>query len=118
VVVLKGARTIIAEPGGRALVNPTGNPGMGTGGTGDVLTGVVGALLAQGLEPFDAAALGAYVHGLAGDLARDARGEIGLNAGDLLSSLPPAFACLSGTNAESTRQHGAWPPGHAPHSRE
>jgi hydroxyethylthiazole kinase-like uncharacterized protein yjeF len=112
VVVLKGARTIVAAPGGRAVINPTGNPGMGTGGTGDVLTGVIGALLAQGLAPFDAAALGAYVHGLAGDLARDARGEIGLNAGDLLSSLPPAFACINGTTAESTRQHGAWAPGH------
>jgi NAD(P)H-hydrate epimerase len=112
VVVLKGARTVVAEPGGRATINPTGNPGMGTGGTGDVLCGVIGALLAQGLAPFDAAALGAHVHGLAGDLARDARGEIGLNAGDLLSSLPPAFACLTGTNAESTRQHGAWSPGH------
>jgi hydroxyethylthiazole kinase-like uncharacterized protein yjeF len=112
VVVLKGARTIIAAPGGRAVINPTGNPGMGTGGTGDVLCGVIGALLAQGLEPFDAAVLGAHVHGLAGDLARDARGEIGLNAGDLLSSLPPAFACINGTTAESTRQHGAWPPGH------
>ncbi len=112
VVVLKGARSVIAAADGRAVINPTGNPGMGTGGTGDVLTGVVGALLAQGLAPFDAAVLATYVHGLAGDLARDARGEIGLVAGDLLSFLPPAFACLTGTSAESTRQHGACSPDH------
>jgi ADP-dependent NAD(P)H-hydrate dehydratase / NAD(P)H-hydrate epimerase len=114
VVVLKGARSVIAAPDGRALLNPTGNPGMGTGGTGDVLTGVVGALLAQGLAPFEAAALGAYVHGLAGDLARGERGELGLVAGDLLQHLPSAFACLLGKEAESTRQHGACAPGHAP----
>lgn len=96
VVVLKGARTVIATPEGRAALNPTGNPGMGTGGAGDVLCGVVGALLAQGLAPFDAACLAAYAHGRAGDLAAAARGEIGLVARDVAEHLPAAFRELLG----------------------
>ncbi|MSP60647.1 MAG: NAD(P)H-hydrate dehydratase [Myxococcales bacterium] len=90
VVVLKGARTLIAAPDGRTAVNPTGNPGMATGGTGDVLTGVVCALLAGGCAPFEAACAGVYLHGRAGDLARDARGEVGLLARDLVAELPRA----------------------------
>jgi NAD(P)H-hydrate epimerase len=87
-VALKGARTVIATPDGTAFINPTGNPGMGSGGTGDVLTGMVGALLAQGLTPFDALQVATYAHGRAGDEARDRSGEMGLSAGDLLRSLP------------------------------
>src|SRR5467141_2330018 len=68
-LVLKGARTLIAEPDGRVLINPTGNPGMASGGTGDVLTGIIGALLARGIEPLGALCAAAYLHGLAGDLA-------------------------------------------------
>jgi NAD(P)H-hydrate epimerase len=94
VVVLKGARTIVAEPDGRATINPTGNPGMGTGGAGDVLTGVIGALLAQGVRAADAARLGVYVHGRAGDLAA-ARGQRGVVAGDISAHLPEAFASLT-----------------------
>jgi len=94
VVVLKGARTIVASPDGGAAISPTGNPGMASGGTGDVLAGVVGALLAQGLAPFDAAALGVFAHGAAGDAVAAERGEVGLLASDLLTALPPTLARL------------------------
>lgn len=90
VVLLKGARTVVTD-GDRFAVNTTGNPGMATGGAGDVLTGVVTALLAQGLGAFDAARLAAHVHGLAGDLAAAKLGEISLTAADLLDSLSEAW---------------------------
>ena len=90
VVVLKGAGTVVAGSQQYA-VNTTGNPGMATGGTGDVLTGIVAALLAQGLAPWEAARLGAYVHGLAGDMAAEAMGQISLVATDLIDFLPPAL---------------------------
>ena len=90
VVMLKGAPTVIASPDGRLRINPTGNAGMATGGTGDVLTGILASYLGRGLDPFDAASLAAYVHGLAGDLARDDVGEEGLVAGDLVTYLPSA----------------------------
>lgn len=88
VVLLKGARTLIACPTGEVYINPTGNPGMATGGSGDVLTGIVAGLVAQGLSTDVAAALGAYLHGAAGDYAMLVRGQRGLVAGDLLSFLP------------------------------
>jgi NAD(P)H-hydrate epimerase len=91
VVLLKGQATLVAEPGGRVWVNSTGNPGMATGGTGDVLTGLVAALWAQGIEPGQAAALAAFVHGLAADLAADETGYAGLAASDLLPCLPLAM---------------------------
>jgi NAD(P)H-hydrate epimerase len=91
VVVLKGAGTVIAEPGGRAWINPTGSAGMATGGTGDVLTGALLGFLAQGLKPVDAAQVAVYVHGLAGDLAAAEIGNAGTLAGDLLSRLPRAL---------------------------
>ena len=91
VMVLKGARTVIADPDGRARINPTGNPGMASGGTGDVLTGMIGGLLAQGLAPFDAAAAAVFFHGLAGDHAAQSRTECCLVAGDLLEFLPAAL---------------------------
>ncbi len=90
VVVLKGHGTVVTD-GDRVYVNATGNPGMATGGTGDVLAGLIGALVGQGLEPFAAAQLGVYLHGLAGDLARDTLGEPSLVASDLLDYLPEAF---------------------------
>jgi ADP-dependent NAD(P)H-hydrate dehydratase len=90
VLVLKGHETIVTD--GRELyVNTTGNPGMATGGSGDVLTGLIAALLGQRLGPFAAARLGVYLHGLAGDLARDDLGEVSLIATDLLNYLPRAF---------------------------
>jgi NAD(P)H-hydrate epimerase len=88
--VLKGAGTLVRD-GERVVRNPTGNPGMATGGTGDVLTGVVAALLAQGLAPFDAARLGAWLHGRAGDHAAARLGERSVLATDLLAALPTAF---------------------------
>lgn len=90
IVVLKGHNTLVTD-GRRQFRNPTGNPGMATGGTGDVLTGVIVGLLSQGLDPFDAAQLGVYLHGLAGDLAAAALGQTSLIASDLLDFLPAAF---------------------------
>jgi len=91
VIVLKGACTLIAEAGRPLTVNPTGNPGMASGGTGDVLTGIIAGLIGQGLLPFEAAAAGAYLHGLAGDLAAERVGEASLVAGDVLRALPDAI---------------------------
>lgn len=90
VVVLKGARTVIADPDGQVAVAPFENPALATGGTGDVLAGVIGALLAQGLQPFVAGRLGVYLHGMAGDLVRERLGDAGLLASDLCDALPIA----------------------------
>jgi ADP-dependent NAD(P)H-hydrate dehydratase len=90
IVVLKGHGTIVTD-GKRVYQNTTGNPGMATAGAGDVLTGLIAALLGQGLDAFAAAQLGVHVHGLAGDLAREDKGEIGLIASDLLDYLPRVF---------------------------
>lgn len=96
VCVLKGYRTIVAEPEGQAFINPTGNPGMGSGGTGDALTGIIAGLLAQGLEPIEGAILGTYLHGLAADLALEAgETEQTLTASHILDSLPDAFDALN-----------------------
>ena len=83
VVVLKGARTVVAGPDGRVSVAPFSNPALASGGTGDVLSGAIGALLAQGLAPFEAASLGVYLHGLAGEAVRERLGDAGLLASDL-----------------------------------
>ena len=95
-VVLKGARTVIASPSGRVRINVTGNPGMATGGTGDVLTGVVAAWMAQLGDAEAACALAVCLHGLAGDLAVAVEGEVALIASDLLSHLGPAVLDLTG----------------------
>ena len=92
VVVLKGARTVVAAPDAPPAVIPTGNPGMASGGTGDVLAGLIGALLAGGLSPFDAARAGAWVHGRAGDLAARSSGQRGLLAGDLGRAIGAVWA--------------------------
>jgi NAD(P)H-hydrate epimerase len=91
-VVLKGARTVVAHAGAPAAVIPTGNPGMATGGTGDVLAGLIGALLAARLDPFAAARAGAWVHGRAGDLAARRLGQRGLLAGDLADAIGAVWA--------------------------
>ncbi len=90
-VVLKGARTVVASPDGRTAINPTGNSGMGTGGSGDVLTGMIAALVAQKSCPFDAMATGVFLHGRAGDLVAQERGELSLRASDLVDFLPTAL---------------------------
>ena len=89
-LILKGHQTRVTD-GERVYINQTGNPGMGTGGSGDILTGVVTALLCQGLSPWDAARLGVYVHGRAGDLAAAELGQIGMIASDLVRFLPRAL---------------------------
>ena len=97
VVVLKGHRTVITD-GTRLALNTTGNPGMATGGTGDVLTGILTALLCQQLSPYDAARLGCHVHGLAGDLAVSELGQISLIASDLIQFLPTAWQLMGPGN--------------------
>lgn len=92
VVVLKGARTVIAGPDGRCAVNPTGNPGLSRGGSGDVLAGITSALLACGLPAFEAAACAVYLHGAAADRAAALHGETGMLPHDLLDALGTLFA--------------------------
>ena len=89
-VVLKGAGTVVIDDE-KVYINKTGNPGMATAGSGDVLTGVITALLGQGLSDFDAAVLGVYVHGLAGDIAAGKMGQVGMITTDIIDSLPEAF---------------------------
>lgn len=96
IVVLKGAETVIAAPDGKTSIGPAGNPALATAGTGDVLAGVIGGLIAQGLEPFDAARLGVFLHAQAGQLVRRDVGEAGAIAGDLLQRLPRAITELRG----------------------
>lgn len=104
VVVLKGAKTLIASPDGRLYVNPTGNAGMATGGSGDVLAGMITALLGQGLELLDGAMIAVYAHGKAGDESSIHRSQIALTAGDLLEELPEVFLSLESDNSSSTTQ--------------
>ena len=94
IVVLKGAHTCITSPRGQVYFNSTGNPGMATAGTGDTLTGIILGLLAQAYSPEDAALLGVFIHGLAGDFAREQSGETALIAGDLIQALGKAFLHL------------------------
>ena len=91
VIVLKGHHTFVTD-GKQSYHNSTGNPGLATGGTGDVLTGIITALVCQGLAPFAAAQLGVYLHGLAGDLAAEELGQAGMIASDLIQFLPDAIA--------------------------
>ncbi len=93
-LILKGARTLIAEPGGQVYINPTGNPGMATGGAGDVLTGFIAGFLAQGLTPLEACLLGTYLHGSSGDFAAQSLTQFCLIADDLLTYLPKAIQKL------------------------
>jgi len=90
-LALKGAGTVIGGPDGRVFINPTGNPGMASGGSGDVLTGMVGAFLARGLDALTALQAGCFLHGLAGDLACAERGEDSLIAGDIIEAIPAAM---------------------------
>ena len=94
ILLLKGSPTIIACPDGSCYLNPTGNHGMATAGSGDVLTGIIGSLLAQGMTAEDAAVCGAFIHGTAGDIAADALTPRAMIAGDIIDSLPEAFEAL------------------------
>lgn len=96
VLVLKGARSIVASPDGTAYINTTGNPGMATGGSGDVLTGVIAGLMAQGMDATGAAAAGVFLHGMAGDAAGREKGMMGLIAGDILRALPGVTRSVEG----------------------
>ena len=95
VVVLKGHQTVVADPEGELAINPTGNPGMATGGMGDVLAGLIAALLARGTSSWDAARAAVYVHGRAGDLLSEEHGDVGLAAMDLADRIPEAIHGLS-----------------------
>ena len=98
-LVLKGARTVIASPDGKVFINPTGNPGMASGGMGDVLAGILTALLGQGLSAEDAMKLGVYLHGFVGDRIAAGQSEIGLIASDIIDNLPAALAALAAPNS-------------------
>lgn len=94
VVLIKGAHTVIASPDGQLYFNSTGNPGMAKGGSGDILTGIITGLLAQGYSSLNATIIGVYLHGLAGDMASHELGEIAMNAGDILDFIPEAYSHL------------------------
>lgn len=99
--VLKGVPTVTASPGGEVFINPTGNPGMATAGSGDVLSGIIASFMAQGFGVMNSAVCGVYMHGLAGDIARDDIGEYSLVAGDIIEYLPDAFNALDGSGTDS-----------------
>lgn len=94
ITVLKSVRTVVANPRGEIYINETGNPGMATGGVGDILTGMIASFIGQGIEPFGAAKLAVYLHGRVGDLAMHEKGEISLIATDLLDKLPTVLKNL------------------------
>ncbi len=95
-LVLKGSRTVVAGPKGELFINSTGNPGMAKGGSGDVLTGMIAALLGQKFSPWNAARFGVYIHGLSGDLAARKTGEVSLTSSDLIAWLPAAIRKIRG----------------------
>ncbi len=99
-IIIKGANSIIVTPEGKCHFNPTGNPGMATAGSGDVLTGIILSLLAQEYSPLSACMLGVYLHGLAGDIAKETYEEEGLMASDIIEALPKAFRKLKQTNKD------------------
>ncbi len=90
-LILKGYRSVVATPEGDIYISTTGNPGMASGGSGDVLTGIIGGLLAMGTDPIDAACYAVHAHGLAGDIAEEKQGEVSMNAGDIMSSISEAI---------------------------
>ncbi|MCK4303672.1 MAG: NAD(P)H-hydrate dehydratase [Candidatus Eisenbacteria sp.] len=107
VLVLKGAPTVVASPAGDVWINPSGNAGLATGGSGDALAGVIAALLGQGLEPVEAARLGVFLHGLAADCALPGAGLAGLLPTDLIASLPQAWGLVQ-AGTSPTGGEGAW----------
>jgi len=107
IVVLKGHRTLVAQPGGEVWVNTTGNPGMATGGTGDILTGMVAGMIAQNPQRVvEAVTSAVYLHGLAGDVACETMGEQSLVATDLVRALPEAFRRVRAGAGDTTMRFG------------
>lgn len=104
IVVFKGAYTLVAHPEGEVYINPTGNSGMSTAGAGDVLSGIIGGLMAQGLSPFDAACAGVYIHGRAGDLVAANFGQAGIVAGDIRSAIPLALINIAAGETSSLEE--------------
>jgi len=94
ITVLKGSNTVVANPNGEVYVNTTGNPGMATAGSGDVLTGIIASFIGQGIEPYKASVLGVYCHGLAGDMAKEQKGEYGLIARDIFENIPSSIKAI------------------------
>jgi NAD(P)H-hydrate epimerase len=94
ILVAKDARTLVSDGTGKVFVNTSGNDGMACGGSGDVLTGIIAALAAQGSDPLDAARLGVYLHGLAGDEAAERKGHYGMTASDIAEALPDVMSVL------------------------
>jgi len=105
-VVLKGARTVIAHPDGTVFVNPTGNPGMASGGMGDVLTGIIAGLICQGYAPEIAARMGVYLHGAAADTLAERIGPFGFLASEVMNTVPGEIKKIM-TGSEST--HSVFP---------
>ena len=91
IILLKGAATVISSVNGEIRINSSGNSGMATAGSGDVLSGIIAALLAQGMNLFDSASIGAYIHGLSGDIAKEKLTEFGMIASDIIDNIPYAF---------------------------
>lgn len=100
IVVLKGARSVVAAPDGRVFINPTGNPGMSSGGMGDVLTGVIAGLISQKYSPLEASILGTFSHGLSGDIVSEAIGRSGITATDVANSIPAALDTINKNQKE------------------
>ncbi len=107
VLVLKGAPTVVADPAGEVWINPTGNPGLATGGSGDVLTGIIAALVGQHLDPATAARLGVFLHGLAADLAREDTGAAGLQPSDVIEYIPAAWKVVTSPKGRNLRHLGS-----------
>ncbi|GAH09423.1 unnamed protein product, partial [marine sediment metagenome] len=99
--VLKGARTLISNPKGETYINLTGSPAMATAGSGDVLVGVIASLIAQGIDLFNAAIIGTYIHGLAGDMASEEIGQRSVIATDIMSKIPDAFLRIEGVSPDN-----------------
>lgn len=95
VIVLKGFETVIASPNGQIMINKTGCPGMAKGGSGDVLAGIIGGFVAQGIEPFEASAAGVYIHGIAGEITQELLGQYSMLPSELAANLPLAFKSLN-----------------------